>query len=99
MPGAFGIPQRPPSGADQHDIAAAHFHSGLLFPCVQVFGVDRQPGLEIRNALQPRDVHQDAARQNPVLEIRNGQPGRALARDILLRVAVVHLALVKHVTK
>ena len=63
--------ERPHARADKQGIAGPHFHPGLLLPGLQIFHVDRRALFQIRYALQARDVDEDAACEDPALEIVN----------------------------
>src|SRR3981081_3903451 len=80
-PWALRITSSPASGTNQHNIAAADFHTRFLLPRGQVFGIDGRTGREISNAFEARNVHEDSARKNPILEIGDCQFGSALAGD------------------
>src|SRR5262249_23130147 len=66
------LPASPHAGAHEQRIAGRHFHAGPSFPCLQILDIDRRARLEIRDALESRNVEQDAARENPILEIVDG---------------------------
>src|SRR5438552_17071413 len=54
-------PTRPSAGAYENYVATLDFHAGLLFPGIEIFGIDRRRWLEEWNTLEARHVHQDAA--------------------------------------
>src|SRR5947209_14130506 len=72
QPWTHGLPARPHAGAHEQRVAARYPDARLPFPCLQVLDIDRRTRLQIRNAFQPRNVEQDAARENPALEIVDG---------------------------
>jgi len=49
----------------------ADLDARLLLPRLQILDIDRCTGLQIGNSLETRNIEQDAARENPVLEIMN----------------------------
>ena len=72
---------RPDAGTDEQRIARGDLDAGLLLPGFEVLDVDRRARLQIRHALEPRNVDQDPAREDAVLDIE----------DRILRVAVLSL--------
>ena len=105
QPGEFSVPRAhrratcPATGADQDDVAGADAGPGLLFPRVEVFGMDRRAGLQVREAAEPRDVDQHAAGDDALFQVLDAQFRRAGGGDLRLREAVVHPARVEHVAQ
>ena len=64
------------------------------FPCLQVLDIDRRTRLQIRNAFEPRNVEQDAARENPILEVVDGILLRGRSFNTAVRIGLV--AVVEH---
>src|SRR5436190_223230 len=67
IPRSLGGAASPASSAHEYRIAASDFHTGLLLPRLDVFDIDRSARLHIRNPLEPRNVDQNASRDDAVL--------------------------------
>src|SRR4030095_9148298 len=72
QPWADGLPASPHAGAHEQRIAGRDFHSGPSFPRLEVLDIDRRARLQIRKPFEPRNVEQDATRENSILEIVDG---------------------------
>src|SRR5262245_21738362 len=91
---------RPAARAQQNDVAGSDLHAGFLFPRLHVLDVDRRPRLEVLDALQARDVDQNSARDDALLQVVDAELGAALVGvDVGARVTVVGLILVQEVTE
>ena len=99
VPRPFSVAFRPASRPNQHDIAASRLESGLLLPCVEIGRIDRSPRLEPVHPLQARNVHQDASREDALLERCDRELGRSRLDYLSLGKAVVHLAVVCHMAQ
>ena len=99
VPWSFRVALCPAARPNEHDVAATRLESGLLFPGVQIGGVDRSSRLEPVHPLQARHVHQDSSREDALLERRDRELGRARLDHLGLGEAVVHLAVVRHVAQ
>src|SRR5262245_48596396 len=69
---------RPASGPEQDDVAGGDLHAGLLFPRLDVLGVDGGAGLEVLDAFQARNVDQHATRDDAALQIVDAEFRAAL---------------------
>ena len=91
---------RPAAGAQEDRVARTDLDAGLLLPGLEVFDEDRRARLEIRQVLQPRDVDEDAARDDAVLQVVDAEFCAALLGvHVGARVAVVGLVLVEDVAE
>ena len=90
-PGAHPRAADPASRAHEHRVAGRHPEPGLPLPGLEVLGVDGRARLEVVHALEPRDVHQHAARDDAVLEVVDGAARMAVRQHLLL---VRHVAVV-----
>ena len=79
----------PPPRADEQRIACRDLHARLLFPRLQVLGINRRSRLQVFDSLQPRDVDQDAAGHDAVLEVVNRIPAVAAALRDGIRIRLV----------
>src|SRR5690606_2571590 len=71
----------PSSCPNEHDVAGLDRYARLLFPSFDVAREHGRARLEIRHALQPRHVDQDAPRQDAVLQMLDaGARAAGLAR-------------------
>src|SRR5947209_19969373 len=66
--GANFFPAGPHSGANEHSITGQYLQSGLFQPRLDILDVDRRARLEISDALELRDIDQDATSANSILE-------------------------------
>src|SRR5262245_2032747 len=82
----------PVAGAYQDDIARSYLDSRLLFPGFEVCRQDRGAVLEMFDALESSDVHQDAARGYAVLESGHGEFLGSGLGYFRLRETVIHSA-------
>src|SRR5215510_8890029 len=61
----------PAPGANKDHITAAYLDPCFFLPRIQVLRIDRSLGLQIRNTLEPGDVHQYPASEDSFFEIAN----------------------------
>ena len=71
QPGPDGLASRPHAGPHEQRVASRHLHARLLLPRLEILDVDRRAGLQIRHALQARDIDQNSAREDAVLDVVN----------------------------
>ena len=84
------------AGADEHDVARFDVHVGAASSTVEVLGTDRVAGIEGVDAVQPRDVEQDAACHDRP-EVFDAELRRAMLVDRGVGDAVVEHAFVADV--
>ena len=77
-----GPASSPMADADEERIARRDFEAGLLFPAVQVLGVDVGVLPQVRHPLESRQVHEQPARDDAVPEKVDATPGRPLLNAI-----------------
>src|SRR5215467_5794983 len=99
IPGAQRRAPRPSPSADKHRVARRQLQPGLLLPRFEVFGIYRRPRLKIRHSFQRGHIHQDSAGEDPLFQRGDRELPRASLSHLLLRVAVVHLALPEHMAE
>ena len=92
VPRADGRASRPASGPDETRVARADRHAGFSFPRIQIFRIDHGIWLEVVDPFQPRDVDQDTASEDPVLEPVDAQGAATVGLHGVLRDPVVQLA-------
>ena len=72
QPRALGGATGPDAGADEQGVAGGDPHARVLLPRLEVLDVDRRPRLQVRHALQPGDVDEDAAGHDAALQVVDG---------------------------
>src|SRR5215510_4915530 len=63
------LPACPHTGANEQSITRLDFQSSLFEPCLDVFNVDRSARFEIFHSLKLRDIDEDAASEDSILEV------------------------------
>src|SRR3954469_16130187 len=89
----------PTARANEDHIAGADTNSALLFPCIQILWINGRAWFEIGNVLQRRNIDQNTARKNPLLQILNPKLSSALGCNVCLGKIVVHFAPVEHMAE
>src|SRR5713101_1550920 len=65
-------PAGPHARAYEERIASRHLNPRFFLPCFQILHIDGGARFQVRDAFEARNVDQDAARKDAVLEVVNG---------------------------
>src|SRR5215472_13280834 len=94
VPWALCIPKSPTTGANQNCIAGTDVNTGLCFPRVEVGPCNEGIRIEVRQAPQPGDVHQDASSKDAIPILRCTEYSGAGRADVGRGIAVVKMTFV-----